>query len=219
MAHQWDSAEYVEDWYRHDTQAQLLTLPMEIALALVTEDGLEVGRVIDLGAGPGRFLGRFLDEFPDAEGFWVDSSPHMAEIAMENLAPVADRVTFALADAARLEDIDPGPADVVVSSRMVHHLSPEEIRRVYGWVAAALGDRGYFFNLDHYGSPTGWERRYRSIRRALLGRRTGSEAHQHDQPFQLLDRHLEWLAGAGFESADVAWKAFHTALLVGRKGS
>lgn len=218
MAHDWDSAEYVEDWYRHDTQVELLKLPMEIAAALVRDDGLPVGRVIDLGSGPGNFLRRFLDEFTEAEGVWVDSSPHMAEIAQEALAPVANRVTFLVADAARPDDLDVGPSEAVITSRMVHHFSPEEVRRFYGWAARTLGDRGYLFNLDHFGSPPGWESRYRSIRRRLLGRHPASEGHRHDHPFHTLDRHLEWLAAAGFESSDIAWKAFHTALLVGRLG-
>lgn len=218
MAHEWDSAEYVKDWYRHDTQVQLLTLPMEIAVALVSDDGLPVGRVIDLGSGPGRFLARFLDEFPQAEGVWVDSSPHMAEIARETLARVADRVTFLIADASRPGDLDCGQADVVVTSRMVHHFSPREIRSFYDWAARALGGRGYLINLDHFGSPPDWESRYRSIRRRLLGVRPASQSHGHDHHFQPLDRHLEWLGAAGFDS-DVAWKAFHTALLVGRIGN
>ncbi|MGH8946088.1 MAG: class I SAM-dependent methyltransferase [Acidimicrobiia bacterium] len=214
--HQWDSPEYVDEWVRRDNQTDLLRLPMEIAAALVSEDGLAVGRVIDLGSGPGTFLQRLLDEFPEAEGVWVDSSDPMAEIARERLGHDAHRVSFHIADAGVVDDLQLGPADVVVTARMVHHLSEETTRELYAWASATLGDHGYFFNLDHYGSPPGWESRYRSIRRRILGGRRRTESHGHERPFAPLDRHLEWLSAAGFGNRDVAWKAFHTALLVGR---
>ncbi|HVR78396.1 MAG TPA: methyltransferase domain-containing protein [Acidimicrobiia bacterium] len=217
MTHDWASPEYVEHWLRHDTQTELLRLPMEIAAALAGE--IPVTRVIDLGSGSGRFLDRLLRAFPTADGMWVDSSDRMAEVAREELAPLGDRVRFVLGDASRPEDLDLGPADIVATSRMVHHFAPEQIRRIYRWAANALGGRGYFFNLDHYGSPPGWETRYRAIRPTIFGGAARQpDGHAHDHPFSPLTEHLEWMRAAGFDSSDIAWKAFYTALLVGRIG-
>lgn len=218
MTHQWNSPEYVEEWVRRDTQGDLLKLPMEIAVGLASEEGSPVRRIVDLGSGPGALLHRFLTAFPDAEGVWVDSSSPMAEVARKSLGLVAERVTFLIADAGQPDGLGLGTADVVATSRMIHHFSEAAIRDLYSWAAKVLGDQGYFFNLDHYGSPPGWESRYRSIRRRLLGGRPTSQSHRHDHAFRPLEQHLEWLDAAGFDS-DVAWKAFHTALLVGRIGA
>jgi SAM-dependent methyltransferase len=178
---------------------------------------MDPGLVVDLGAGAGAYLGTLLDRFPSARGLWVDASEPMQARARERLAAAGDRVDFVLADLRRPEDLPMDGADVVVTSRAVHHFTPEVIRRMYDAVHRGLHPGGFFFNLDHFAVPPGWEERYRRIRPLFVPPRGDREPHDHDAPPQPLADHLGWLAAAGFEPPDVPWRAFWTALVGARK--
>jgi SAM-dependent methyltransferase len=107
---------------------------------------------------------------------------------------------------------------VIVTSRVVHHFSPDSIRALYREAFEGLRPGGFFFNLDHYGAPGDWERTYRRIRPEFVGKpRTALPPHRHDHPFSVPAAHLAWLEAAGFEAPDVPWRTFYTALLVGRR--
>lgn len=216
--HSWSSSTYVREWMDQDVLEDVLRLPRTISVGLVGDDDLEIRRVADIGAGPGAYLEAFLDAFPTAEGIWIDASEPMEEEARQRLAPFGDRVRFVQADASRPETLDLPPAEVVTTSRMAHHFRAEAIQGLYRAAHGALVDGGWFFNLDHYGSPEGWEPRYRRVRAELTGRKKDpKDRHAHDHPFHPVDAHLDWLRAAGFAVPDVAWKTFFSALLVGRR--
>lgn len=216
--HAWSSSEYVSDWIEQDVLHDLLALPRRVSVALVSDADIEVRRVVDVGAGPGAYLRSFLEAFPAAEGVWIDSSAPMEFEARERLADLGDRVTFVQADASEPASLDLGAADVVTTSRMLHHFSPEATRAFYRTVRDSLTPGGWFFNLDHFGSPDGWEPRYRRVRAALTGRtKDPKDRHPHEHLFQLLATHLEWIEESGLATPDVAWKTFFTALVVARR--
>jgi tRNA (cmo5U34)-methyltransferase len=216
----WHTREYVAGWLEQDVIGDMLRLPRRISAALVADAGIDVDHVIDLGAGAGPYLKVLLDAFPSARGTWVDSSEPMLESAREQLGGYGTRVRYTIGDAEELAGIETEPADVIVTSRVVHHFSPESIRALYAAALERLRPGGFFFNLDHYGAPGDWEQRYRRIRGQFVGKpRTPLPPHQHDHPFSVPADHLAWLAAAGFEAPDVAWRTFYTALLVGRKPS
>lgn len=216
--HAWDSRDYVSEWIGQDVLHDLLALPRQISIGLVRDSRLRIRRVVDVGAGPGAYLRAFLQAFPEAEGVWIDSSEPMEEEARERLADLGDRVTYVQADAAAPNRLELPEAEVVTTSRMVHHFSPEATRALYGTVRDSLAPGGWFFNLDHYGSPADWEPAYRRVRSELTGRRKDPKnRHPHDHPFQLLSTHLAWVEDAGFATPDVVWKTFFTALLVARR--
>jgi ubiquinone/menaquinone biosynthesis C-methylase UbiE len=211
----WESNEYALAWAGEDVLSDLLALPVRISVALAVDAGLQVQHVVDVGAGPGTYLQAFLSAFPEARGIWIDSSEAMEELARERLD---DRVTYVQADAEKLDEIDLPPAQVVTTSRMLHHFDPEGIRRFYSTVNRVLEPGGFFFNLDHYGTPDGWEARYRRIREQFTGgRKRKLRPHRHDYPFSPIREHLAWLADAGFEAPDVPWRTFFTALVAARK--
>lgn len=215
--HDWSSQQYVSDWIAQDVLHDMLALPRRISVGLVRDAGIEVTRVVDVGAGQGAYLRGFLEAFPDASGVWIDASEPMERHAREQLADLAGRVEFVRADASRPDLLDLPSAEVITTSRMVHHLSPDATRALYRAAGNALAPGGWWFNLDHYGSPADWEARYRRVRGELTGRRKDpKDRHPHDHPFQVIDTHLEWLEEAGFEAPDVAWKTFFTALVVAR---
>jgi ubiquinone/menaquinone biosynthesis C-methylase UbiE len=210
----WQSADYVEQWAGEDVMGRLLELPRQISIALVQDSGLDVRHVVDLGSGEGPYLAELLRAFENAGGTWFDSSEPMLERARAALAEFGDRVTFVVAPAEQLGSAGIEPADVVVSSRALHHLAAPELARCYREVRDLLGPRGWFFNLDHVGAAGDWEQRYRRIRHRFTGRRRRSlQPHREDEPLQPVADQLRWLEQAGFGAVDVPWRTLYTALL------
>ena len=214
----WSSDEFVAEWVAQDLLADMFTLPRQISAAIVADAGVPVSHVLDLGAGAGAHLETMLRTFPRARGTWIDTSPKMEEIARDELADLGDRVDFHVGDMEQLEALAPDPAEVVLTARVVHHFSPESIRSLYRVIYDLVEPGGFFFNLDHYGSPDGWEPRYRRIRRQFTGpRKQDLPPHRHDFPFTPIPFHLEWLEEAGFQPPDVPWRTFYTALIAAQK--
>lgn len=214
----WRSEEYVAEWIGDDVLADLLKLPRQISAALVGDSGLRVEHVLDLGSGGGPYLEVFLRAFPHARGTWVDSSEPMEPIARERLADLGDRVSYVLGDVEQLHTLELEPADVIVTSRMLHHFSPKSAQRFYRTVHELLTTGGFFFNLDHFGVPGDWEGRYRAIREQFTGpRKRKLKPHRHDYPLSRIRQHLEWIEAAGFEPPDVPWRTFFTALTAARR--
>jgi tRNA (cmo5U34)-methyltransferase len=212
----WANGDLVDRWVAGDALASLLDLPRRIAAALVRESGIDVRRVVDVGAGTGTFLRVLLEEFADAEGVWVDASDAMLERARASLDDLGRRVTFAIGDLRDPESL-PLAGDAVVSARALHHFTPGAIERFYRAAADALSPGGFLVNLDHFATPGGWEPRYRAIRPSFVGGNAGAgDSHSHDAPPQPLDDHLRWLRKARFEAPDVPWRFFWTALVVAR---
>ena len=141
----------------------------------------------------------------------------MLERARETLAEFGDRVTFVVAPAEDLAAAGIEPADVVVSSRALHHLTPDALARTYREVRELLHPGGWFFNLDHVGAAGDWEQRYRRIREQFTGtRRQSLQPHREDEPLQPVADHLRYLEQAGFAAVDVPWRLLYTALLAAR---
>jgi SAM-dependent methyltransferase len=142
----------------------------------------------------------------------------MERLARERLGDLEDRVAYVNANAERLEAVDVEPAQVVVTSRMLHHFSPPALQCFYRAAFELLTPGGFLFNLDHFGTPDGWEARYRRIRELFTGPRTRElRPHRHDFPFSSVGEHLSWIEAAGFEPPDTPWRAFFTALVAARK--
>src|SRR3954447_452182 len=214
----WHSRDYVAQWAGEDVIADMLALPRSISTALVADSGIQVSHVVDIGAGPGAYLETFLRAFPNARGTWIDVSEAMEELAREALAEHGDRVTYVIGDAERLDELAVEPADVVVSSRALHHFSPESLARFYRAAHELAVPAGFAINLDHVGSPGDWEQAYRRIREQFTGRRKqGLKPHRHDYPLAPADRHAAWMSDAGFDAPDVPWRMLYTALIVARK--
>ena len=213
----WQSAEYVGRWAGDDVVGRMLETPRRISIALARDAGVDVRHVVDLGSGEGPFLAECLRAFEAARGTWHASSEPMLERARQRLAEFGDRVTFVVAAAEELESAGVEPADVVVSSRALHHLIPEELEQTYRAVRRLVRPGGWFFNLDHVGSADDWEHRYRRIREQFTGRRRETlQPHREDEPLHPVADHLLWLERAGFGAVDVPWRLLYTALLAAR---
>lgn len=214
----WHSGSYAADWAKDDAIADLLLLPRRISAAIVADAGLEPAHVIDLGAGPGAYLQVFLETFPHVRGTWTDSSEAMRPLGEEGLAAFGDRVGYEIVDVEELAGAGLEQADVIVTSRVLHHFSPEPLAQVYRAAFELLRPGGFFFNLDHIGPPGDWEQRYRRIRDQFTGGRKKELApHRQDYPFPKVDDQLRWASEAGFEAGDTPWRTFYSALIAVQK--
>src|SRR5204862_487381 len=82
---------------------------------------------------------------------WVDVSEAMRELAAEQLVELGDRVTYVVGDAERLDELAVDPAQVLVSSRTLHHFSPASLQRVYRAAFDVVAPAGVVINLEHVG--------------------------------------------------------------------
>jgi SAM-dependent methyltransferase len=216
----WRSGEYAAQWAVDDVLADMLDLPRKLSAALVADSGIDVEHVVDLGSGTGPYLELFLRTFPDARGTWIDLNEEMRELSSELLAPFGNRVGYQLADLEQPAQLRLEPAQVVVTSRVLHHFSPDSLARLYRRLFEVVTPGGFLFNLDHIGPAGDWEQRYRRIRAQFTGKRKQAlKPHRHDYPLAPPELHAQLLAEAGFEQPDVPWRMFYTALVAARRPS
>src|SRR5262249_51954620 len=156
----WQSADYVGRWADEDVLARVLETPRRISLELLADAGADVRHVVDLGSGEGPYLADGRRAYPGARGPWLAPSEPRLERARESLAELVDRVTFLVAPAEELGAAGIEPADLVVSSRALHHLVPDRLARAYPDVHELLSPGGWVFNLDHVGAPRDLDQRH-----------------------------------------------------------
>lgn len=213
----WRDPEFATEWARNDAGNDMLALPRAIAAAIVAAEAPSARLVADIGAGPGAMLEAFLAALGEAEGVWCDASEVMLEQARARLAPFGERVRYVLGD---MTDIDaagiPQGLDVLLTSRAAHHLDREALAAFYCSAARHLAPGGWLVNLDHIGPPDVWNTRYRQVRKRFVPARKPTGRHHHNYPLPSESDHLAGFSSAGISEVDVAWKAFHTCLFIGR---
>ena len=112
----------------------------QVVLACV---GVNVARMLDLGAGTGETSRRYLDAHPDTQVVALDAREGMLRIAAGVLGGNADLRL------GRLEDPLPeGPFDLVVSALAVHHLRARRKADLFGRIAERLNPGGRFVMGD-----------------------------------------------------------------------
>ena len=119
-----DEAEDYDDMIRR--YAWLLNKPFA---KMVSGVGLEHGKVLDVGTGPGWIPIQLALQHPGWEIWGVDASPDMVALATRHAAEaqVGDRVHFMVGDATNLP-FDTGHFDLSVSHFMLHHMErPEQL--------------------------------------------------------------------------------------------
>ncbi|MGH3863164.1 class I SAM-dependent methyltransferase [Actinokineospora sp.] len=82
-------------------------------------------RILDIGSGPGVAACRMAEVFPDAEVVAVDGSPELLERAEKRAARLGVSLqTMVAAFPEGLDDL--GPADLVWSGQVVHHVGDQQ---------------------------------------------------------------------------------------------
>lgn len=215
---EWRDPEFATSWARQDALADLLAFPRRIASAIVARDRPGCRLVADLGSGPGAFLTRFLEQFPDAAGVWTDVSPAMEELARPSLARFGDRVAYKIVEMPDLTELPYG-IDVITTSRASHHLEVQALRAFYAQAHEHLRPGGWLVNLDHtYAVSERWDVRLRAARTALVPPPAEPRPnHHHTHRAPTVAEHLAALAAAGFTDAEIPWRAFPTCLVMGRR--
>jgi SAM-dependent methyltransferase len=212
----WTDESTALEWASGDRLGDLLSLPRRLAVAVAAADLGEFTQVVDVGSGPGEFLAAALERCQEAHGTWIDVSPAMERLARVRLGGLASRVEFSVTDLSRLGQVVPsGSADLVVSSRVTHHLGADELTAFYGQVARVLRPGGWLANLDHMTIAEPWGGRLRRARAELLP--VNPSRHPHDHPLPAARQHADALAAAGFTDLDMPWRAFWSVLVLARK--
>ena len=88
-----------------------------------------VGRILDLGCGPGDISFRFATRFPGSEVLGVDGSAEMIKLANERKdrkRVLSSRLTF-IKETIPCSSIPEGPYSAVVSNSLLHHLHQPQV--------------------------------------------------------------------------------------------
>ena len=196
-----------------------------LARKALEEQATAAPRMIDLGAGSGLLTRLVLDEAADlAAVVLVDISEAMLAEARKRFAG-EPRVSMRIGDYTSALDVPSGSVELVVSALSIHHLSDADkrslFRRIFGW----LKPGGMFINADQVLGPTpALEQRYREqwlqdVRRAGLADADLERALRRMTADKMatLDAQLQWLADAGFEACDCAFKHWSFAVMHARR--
>jgi SAM-dependent methyltransferase len=212
----WRDDALAREWADGDRLGPLLALPRRITAAVFARADPPVRVIIDVGSGPGAFLAAVLDSLPDATGIWTDVSAAMQELAQERMGRFTSRIEFRLADATDLAAAaQEGAADAVLTSRFTHHLEPAELRAFYADAGQIVGAGGWIANLDHVSLAEPWAARLARARAEMVP--PNPSGHRHDRPHCTLGDHLGALSATGWDEVTVAWQAFATVLILGRR--
>lgn len=209
------------------TLLPLLGIQEETIGHLLTRDGRQVRRLIDLGGGDGAMTRLALQYAPQAEAVLVDFSEPMLARAKERASAGGYRCTVVRADMrergwqSELE-LQSG-YDLAISGLAIHHLSSQRKRELFAEVFALLAPGGMFLNMEIVAIQGPLEGLFEEQMRA----NAKHAAHEHGHPEQEIDfdgdedrpdsveDQLRWLRDAGFAQAEVHFKWAEAAILGG----
>lgn len=197
-------------------------------------------RIVDLGCGEEALEYAALTAFPNARALALDGSESMRKHARNLLMPFGERADvrpFALESDEWWGELD--GVECLVSSLVMHHLTHDGKRRLFGEVYRRLNAGGALMLIDcvqpHRGEGVRlYADAYDSISRQQSIERTGDTAvfdrfveegwniFRHPESSEMLaplSHQLAWLADAGFEGVDCYWLQAGYAVFGGYKGA
>lgn len=179
--------------------------------------------ILDVGAGTGLLSSLLLEKFPDARLTLMDISEKMLDMARQRFA-TRPGTEYVVCDYS-CSDLG-GPYDIICSALSIHHLEPEDKRRLFGRIFTALKPGGMFVNADQAEGETPYfSQRYLDYWNEFLRGGPMTEA-QHQEILKrrdTLDRNeklsvqLSWLKEAGFSDVDVVYRNRTFIVTVARK--
>jgi SAM-dependent methyltransferase len=168
-------------------------------------------RVLDLGSGDGRLLGRVIEATAPGKAVALDFSAVMLDRLRARFAASA-HIAIVAHDLEEPLPPELGTFDAIVSCFAIHHLTDARKRTLYGEVFSRLNPSGVFCNLDHVASPT------LTLHHDFL-KILNARPEDEDPSNKLVDvfDQLTWLRELGFIDVDCHWKWRELALLAGRR--
>ena len=223
--HWWKEENRVRDYVAaNDAVAGEIAAVFDLITAVLPYDREAPLRVLDIGTGHGVFAAAVLDAFPGSAAIGLDISDAMMEEGRQRMARFGDRFRYHLGDFAdgSLPADLPGPFDVTVSSRAIHHITTDAKRRLFGEIYRRTANGGCFFDLDNMRPRDPFlAERYRAIpdpgaaprQPRLEGQapRTGG-GREHPDP---VNEQLALLREVGFAHVDCVWKRLGRSVIAG----
>jgi tRNA (cmo5U34)-methyltransferase len=180
--------------------------------------------ILDIGAGTGLLSALMLQKFPGATLTLLDIAENMLDVAKKRFAD-RENIRYVVSDYS-VSDFG-GPYDIICSALSIHHLAPEDKRRLFHRIFAALKPGGMFVNADQADGETLYFReRNLEYWNEFLSSGPLSEA-EHAEILKRrnnLDRNeklslqLLWLRECGFADVDVVYKNRTFIVTAARKG-
>jgi tRNA (cmo5U34)-methyltransferase len=225
--HHWKEADRVAEYIaQNDEQPAEMPEVLSLLTAILPYDADAPLRILDVGSGHGIVAAAVLDAFPKSKAVGLDISEPMMEVGRQRMARFGDRFRYHPGDFSNgtfPADLA-GPFDVVVSSRAIHHLTPEGKQRLFATIYQHTAEGGCFLDVDNMRPNDDFlKTRYRVAsdpahtaavaRSRPVGQGTGG-GREHQDP---VGDQLTWLREAGFEHVDCFWKRLGRALIGGFK--
>jgi len=130
-----------------------MTIPCKRVLKRVMSKGIEKGRAIDVGTGPGIFPIFLSKAIPGIQFKGIDLSPVMVDLARGNAVAdgISDRVEFEVGSAYSLP-VEDHSLDLVLCINTLHHLDHPVV--FFNEVARSLKEGGAFVIVDFHRDTT-----------------------------------------------------------------
>jgi ubiquinone/menaquinone biosynthesis C-methylase UbiE len=135
--------------YYNRMAGRYMAFPCRRVLKRIVAKGIETGRAIDVGTGPGIFPIFMTKAIPGIQFKGIDLSPIMVDLAKRNAREegIADRIEFEVGSAYSLP-VEDRSLDLVLCINTLHHLeSPVDF---FNEVARSLKEEGAFVIVDFH---------------------------------------------------------------------
>ncbi len=225
--HDWTDPEKVREYVvRTDLQGEERRKAFAYMAAFVPFNRADPIRILDIGSGHGAVAEGLLDLFPNGRAVGLDASEEMMAVGRDRMARYGNRFSYHAGDFSdgSLPSDLPGPFEVAVASRAIHHVPSEGKRLLYKAIFRVLTPGGCFFNMDSV-APTSEELRpiYRLagcvLRGDLVDRNAPAEPRYSlaGHYYEPVSEQLRFLTEAGFGPVDCFSKRMNQTLMGGYK--
>jgi len=229
FGHHWTEPDRVDAYVEaNDAQPDERAEGYKVLLGVIPFNQNAKFRILDLGSGTGTLAGIILEAFPNAEAVGFELSEPMMNYGRKRMAKFGNRFNYHVGDFAdgTLPADLPGPFDVAVAARSIHHLPGEAKASLYKAIYENLNPGGAFFNVDQVGADDDFLKGlYRQANGYLKGERPDRTVMPAPRPpspshfWDTLSEHMEFLRAAGFVSPDCFWKRNTNTVIGGFKRS
>ena len=215
----------------------LATAQIDCLLRIINLTQSQVNSFLDLGCGDGILGKAISQQYPEAQGVFLDISPAMLEAAQASIDNSQGKYTFLLQDFGipnwhnSLKDKS---FEVIVSGFAIHHQPDSRKQAIYQEIYHLLSPGGIFLNLEHIAShsPLGekafdelfvdslysYHKTYNPTQsRSEIAQQYYNRHDKNANILTLVETQCQWLREIGFTDVDCFFKLLEIALFGGIK--